>query len=127
MTHVVDDARDFTENYWFTHQEVIRLAQHHRSMRASTSLSAACTGYVPCWKHKLPPAKVLELGSAHGGFVALLQWAGFEAMGLEVSPWVTDVLVRLLMSMLQGPIEDQHIAPGTLDSIALMDVVEHSP
>src|SRR5713101_4073412 len=41
-------------------------------------------------QYRLPPGKVLELGSAHGGFVALLRSAGFDATGLEMSRWVVD-------------------------------------
>ena len=87
VTHVVDDAHDFYgKNYWFTHQEG-DLGLPNIITRARIDLPERCLYWLrTLLKYKLPPAKVLELGSAHGGFVALLQWAGFEAMGSEVSP-----------------------------------------
>ncbi len=76
----------------------------------------------------MPPGRVLELGSAHGGFVALLAQAGFQATGLELSPAIVEIARELFgVPMLTGPIEDQAIAPGSLDVIALMDVLEHLP
>src|SRR5208282_4208268 len=79
-------------------------------------------------KYKTPPGRVLELGSAHGGFVALLRWAGFDARGLELSPTVAEFArVTFEVPMLVGKIEKQGVEKGSLDVIALMDVLEHLP
>src|SRR3954468_21962046 len=79
-------------------------------------------------RYKLPPARVLELGSAHGGFVALLRQAGFDATGLDLSPAIVETARKTLgVPILLGPVEDQDIAPKSLDVIALMDVIEHMP
>ena len=79
-------------------------------------------------KFKRPPAETIELGCAHGGFVALMQWAGFTARGLELSPWIVKFAEQTFgIPMLLGPIEDQPIEPASLDVIALMDVLEHLP
>jgi SAM-dependent methyltransferase len=68
----------------------------------------------------------LELGCSHGGLVALLRLAGFEASGLELSPWVVDFARRTFdIPMYSGSIENQQIEPGSLDMIALFDVLEH--
>ncbi|HUK56514.1 MAG TPA: class I SAM-dependent methyltransferase, partial [Nitrospiria bacterium] len=76
----------------------------------------------------MPPAEILELGSGHGGFVALLRQCGFNATGLEISPWVVDFARKTFgVPMRLGPVEDQKINPGSLDVIALMDVLEHLP
>jgi SAM-dependent methyltransferase len=79
-------------------------------------------------KYRVPPGRVLELGSAHGGFVAALKWAGFDSSGLELSPAIAQI-ARILFDvrMLVGPVEDQKIPSGSLDVIALMDVLEHLP
>lgn len=77
---------------------------------------------------KIPPARALELGSAHGGFVALLQKAGFDAVGLEIDPWVVKYAQRTFnIPMLTGFIEDQQLEPASYDVIILMDVLEHLP
>jgi len=97
--------------------------------RARTDLSERCLHWLrAALKYKLPPGRALELGSAHGGFVALLRWAGFEASGLELSPWVVDFARKTFsVPVLAGPVEDQAIEPGSLDMIVLMDVLEHLP
>ena len=129
VTHVADDTHDFYgKSYWFAHQES-DLGFPNIADRARTDLPERCLHWLrTLLKYKLPPARVLELGSAHGGFVALLHWAGFEATGLEMSPWVVNFARQTFeIPMLQGPIEEQQMAPGTLDAIALMDVLEHLP
>lgn len=79
-------------------------------------------------RYKLPPSRVLELGSAHGGFVAFLRQAGFDAAGLELSPWLVQYSKSLFdIPVLQGPLESQKMDPGSLDAIVLMDVLEHLP
>ncbi|MCX5909757.1 MAG: class I SAM-dependent methyltransferase, partial [Deltaproteobacteria bacterium] len=79
-------------------------------------------------KYKLPPGHTLELGSAHGAFVALLQWAGFQATGLEVDPWIVEFGQKTFqVPMLLGPIEKQTLPPHSLDIIFLFDVLEHLP
>ena len=79
-------------------------------------------------KYRVPPARALELGSAHGGFVATLKWAGFDASGLELSPAIAQIARTLFdVPMLVGPVEDEEIPSNSLDVIALMDVLEHLP
>jgi SAM-dependent methyltransferase/predicted O-methyltransferase YrrM len=79
-------------------------------------------------RYRRPPARVLEIGSGHGGFVALLRWAGFDARGLELSPAIVDYAERAFgIPMLRGSLNQQILAPGSLDIIAMMDVIEHFP
>ncbi len=129
VPQVTDDERDFYgRQYWFAHQEQ-DLGFTNVTLRARADLPERGLHWLrTVLKYKLPPGRVLELGSAHGGFVALLRWAGFEATGLELSPWVVDFGRRTFdVPMLLGPVEDQSIERGSLDVIALMDVLEHLP
>ena len=91
QTLVTDSDEDFYgRSYWFAHQEE-NLGLPNISVRSRSDLPERCTHWLgTVLKYKLPPGKVLELGSAHGGFVALLRWAGFDTTGLELSPWVAD-------------------------------------
>jgi SAM-dependent methyltransferase len=97
--------------------------------RARTDLPERCVYWLrTLLKYKAPPAKVLELGSAHGGFVALLRAAGYDATGLDLSPALVDAARRRFgVPILVGPIETQAIDDGSLDVVALMDVLEHLP
>lgn len=77
-------------------------------------------------KYKLSPGQALELGCGHGGFVAMMSWAGFEAIGLEMSPWVVDFARKAFeVPIVLGPIEEQDFEESSFDVIALMDVLEH--
>ena len=121
-------SRFYGRDYWFSYQEE-RLGHPNILARSRSDLPERCRYWMRAiLKYKLPPARVLELGSAHGGFVAMLRWAGFDATGLEISPWVAEFARETFeIPMLLGPVEDQPIAPASLDVIALMDVLEHLP
>ena len=123
-----DEQGFYGRDYWFTHQEK-DLGSASIVSRARTDLPERCLHWLRALlKYRLPPASILELGSAHGGFVALLRWAGYAASGLELSPWVAGYARQTFdVPMFVGPVEEQAIAPGSLDAIALMDVLEHLP
>ena len=129
ISSVQDDAHDYYgKNYWFSHQEV-DFAQPGILPRVRTDLPERCVHWLrTLLRYKQPPGRVLELGSAHGGFVALSRWAGFDAAGLELSPWVVAFARETFdVPMYEGPLEQQSIEPASLDAIALMDVLEHLP
>jgi 2-polyprenyl-3-methyl-5-hydroxy-6-metoxy-1,4-benzoquinol methylase len=116
----------YGKDYWFSYQEN-KLNLPNILSRARTDLADRCTYWLDTLlKYKLPPASTLELGSAHGGFVALLRWANFNATGLEIDQWVVDYSSRTFsVPILHGRVEDQKIEPASLDVIILMDVLEH--
>jgi len=126
---VRDDSRDFYgKEYWLSHQRQ-DLGLPDIYTRARADLPERCLYWLRTFlSYKLPPARVLELGSSHGGFVALLRWAGFDAAGLELSPWIVDYAQRMFgIPMLQGPIEEQQQPAQSFDAIILNDVLEHLP
>jgi glycosyltransferase involved in cell wall biosynthesis/SAM-dependent methyltransferase len=123
---VTDEERDFYgRRYWFEHQRAMGLPD--LETRCGDDLRGRCLHWLETvLRYKRPPARALELGSAHGAFVALLGWSGFQATGLEVSPWVAAwARERFGVEMLTGPLERQEIAPGSLDLVAAFDVLEH--
>jgi 2-polyprenyl-3-methyl-5-hydroxy-6-metoxy-1,4-benzoquinol methylase len=129
VSRVTDDEADlYGRDYWFGHMEQ-ELGFADIYQRARTDLTERC----PHWlmtilKYKTPPGRALELGCAHGGFVAVLRASGFDATGLELSPGIVTIARALFgVPMLQGPIEDQPIELGSLDILAMMDVIEHLP
>jgi 2-polyprenyl-3-methyl-5-hydroxy-6-metoxy-1,4-benzoquinol methylase len=129
ISDVKNDETDlYGRDYWFGHQAG-DLGLPTIVTRSRTDLPERCLYWLRALlKFKKPPARVLELASAHGGFVALLQQAGFEAAGLELSPWVVDYARKTFgVTMLLGAIEVQDIPAGSLDAIAMMDVLEHLP
>jgi 2-polyprenyl-3-methyl-5-hydroxy-6-metoxy-1,4-benzoquinol methylase len=126
---VTDDAADYYgRNYWFAHQ-TRDLNCPDIVSRSRTDLSERCVHWLrSLLQFKLPPARVLEIGCAHGGFVAMLRQAGFDAQGLELSPSIVELARETFgVPVLSGPVEDQNIPPGSLDAIVMMDVMEHLP
>jgi SAM-dependent methyltransferase len=122
---VKDDANDFYgQQYWFKHQTK-DLEYPDILARSRSDLAERCVHWLrTLLEFKLPPAKVLEIGCAHGGFVAMLRQAGFDATGLELSPAIVRLATDTFrVPVLTGPIEDQSIEPGTLDAIVMMDVM----
>jgi 2-polyprenyl-3-methyl-5-hydroxy-6-metoxy-1,4-benzoquinol methylase len=116
----------YSKDYWTRRQ-----AEHHElpqiEERARLDLPERSTHWLQhllSWK--LPPGRVLEVGCGHGGFVALLGWAGFDAVGTEMSRWVVDFARRTFaVEALAGPIESQPFPPASFDVIVLNDVIEH--
>jgi 2-polyprenyl-3-methyl-5-hydroxy-6-metoxy-1,4-benzoquinol methylase len=129
VTQVGADERGlYGKDYWFGHQEQ-HVGLPNIQKRVRSDLPERCVHWLrTILKYKLPPGRVQELGSAHGGLVALLKWAGYDAKGLELSPWIVDFARQTFdVPTLQGPVEEQAIEPESLDVIALMDVLEHLP
>jgi len=123
-----DSGELYSKDYWHERQ-----TEHHGmpdiTRRARLDLPERCTHWLRhLLARRLPPARVLELGCAHGGYVALLGWAGFTATGTEMSPWVVEFSRQTFgIDALAGPIETQPFAPGSFDVIVLNDVLEHLP
>jgi SAM-dependent methyltransferase len=124
---VQDDPNDFYgKEYWLGHQ-VKDLGNPDIFHRARADMPERCLYWLRALlKYQLPPGRVLEIGCAHGGFVAMLRSVGFDSIGLEMSPWVVDFAKKTFgIPMLAGPIEDQKLPEASFDAIVLNDVVEH--
>lgn len=116
----------YSREYWFSHQEN-DLGYQNIIQRSRSDLSDRCIYWLKTLlKCKLPPARTLELGCAHGAFVALLQQLGFDSCGLEISPWVVEYAKHTFnIPMLCGVLEKQELQPKSFDAIIMMDVLEH--
>lgn len=126
---VGDDPGDvYDREYWFSHQRE-HLGLPDIEERARLDLPERCLYWLrTLLEYKLPPSRVLELGSAHGAFVSLLRYAGLDAVGLEVSPWVVDYAQRTFrIPVLSGQLERQQLPTQSFDAVILNDVLEHLP
>lgn len=125
---VVDERSDFYgKRYWFEHQtEELKLPD--LEVRAKTDF----LDRYPHWLNivyglGLRGGKTLEIGCGHGGFVYLLRSMGFDASGLELSPWLAGFARgRYGIPMYSGPLRNQVLARGSFDLILLFDVLEHA-
>ena len=128
ISEVCDESADlYGREYWYSHQR--GLGYPNIEIRAREDLSERCLHWLRALlKYKTPPGRVLELGCAHGGFVALLNWAGFDACGLDLSPSIVEFARTTFgVSVFLGKLELQGFSPETFDIIAIMDVLEHFP
>jgi 2-polyprenyl-3-methyl-5-hydroxy-6-metoxy-1,4-benzoquinol methylase len=129
QTLVRDDDSDFYgKRYWLEYmRDTYGYPDIHA--RARQDLPERCVYWLKALlRYRRPPAKVLEVGAGHGGYTALLGWAGYDAIALDLSPWVADFArARFGIQYLVGPAEDQTIEPASLDVVIANDVVEHLP
>ena len=127
IARVEDEERDFYgRRYWFEYQER-ELGNPDITLRARSDLPERCVYWLrTLLRYRLPPARTLDVGCGHGALVMLLSRAGYDAQGLELSPWVVDFARRTFgVPVLLGPLEAQSLKPGNLDVITMMDVLEH--
>lgn len=127
LVEVKDEGELYSRDYYLQH--LMKYGYPDLLTRTRNDLSERNLYWLrTLLKYSLPPGKVLELGCAHGGFVALMRQCGFDAYGLELSPWLVEYARATFdIPMFQGPLEAQDIPKGSLDVIALMDVLEHLP
>ena len=127
---VVDDANElYSRDYWLNRQSQ-KYGLPPIQQRARLDLPERCVHWLRLLLTlKLPPARTLEIGCAHGGFVALMNWAGFVATGTEMSPWVVDYARQIFgIDVRAGPLEGQSdLIEASFDAIILNDVLEHLP
>jgi 2-polyprenyl-3-methyl-5-hydroxy-6-metoxy-1,4-benzoquinol methylase len=120
-----EDADFYGEQYWMRHQqEAHSLPDIY--VRAKNDLTDRCIYWLEhLLKYVGPPSQVLEIGCAHGGFIYLLQQAGFEAVGLELSHWVaTFGRKHFGVDVKSGTLADAF--PGDrFNVICMFDVLEH--
>jgi 2-polyprenyl-3-methyl-5-hydroxy-6-metoxy-1,4-benzoquinol methylase len=118
----------YGKGYWTERQTA-----HHGlpdiTERARLDLPERCTHWLRrLLEVRLPPARVLEVGCAHGGYVALLGWAGFDAIGTEMSLWAARFAHETFgVTVLGGAVEKQDLKEGSFDVIVMNDVIEHLP
>ena len=118
----------YGREYWFSHQEN-DLGLPDLRRRSRSDLPERCIYWLRrLVQRRLPPGRVLEIGCAHGGFLHFLSLAGFQVLGLELSPWVANFAnVTFGVPVDVGRVEEQSYPLGSFDLIVLMDVVEHLP
>ncbi len=70
----------------------------------------------------------VEIGCAHGGFLKLLELAGFETLGIEMDSNVASLAHEWFgVDVMQGPLENVAGRIGQFDLIVMLDVLEHLP
>ena len=56
----------------------------------------------------------------------MLKWAGYDAVGIELSPWIAEFARNAFdVQIFVGQVEAQNFEKDSLSLIILMDVLEH--
>ncbi len=76
--------------------------------------------------YHVPGRRLLEVGANIGLFLAVAAERGWEASGIEPSAWAVEQgRARFGVDLRQGAIETVAVAPGSVDAIVMLDVLEH--
>lgn len=122
-----DDFGDslYGKDYWLNH--VVQLGTPDIVERARFDLVERDIYWLrDILQYNLPPGKSIELGCCHGGSVYLMQLAGFDAIGTEMSPWLCDLADKMFnVKMLCGAFETLDLAPESFNVVSMYDVLEH--
>jgi 2-polyprenyl-3-methyl-5-hydroxy-6-metoxy-1,4-benzoquinol methylase len=124
---VQDDERDFYgSQYWFHHQAE-SYALPTIDARARNDLYERCVYWLRALLSvRPPPGRLLEVGASHGGFVKLASTAGFDSVGMEMSPAIVEFARTTFgIDMMRGPLENVDLPERSFDVICSFDVVEH--
>lgn len=127
VTAITDEESDFYgKKYWLDHQ-VEELGLASIAERSRSDLLDRCGWWLAkLLEYSLPPARLLEIGCSHGGFLALAELAGFRVTGIELSPWVVEFARKSFgVDVRTGPIERHGFQAGSFDVICMFDVLEH--
>lgn len=123
---VVDDDSDlYGSRFWTTHQ--LELGLPPIDERERTDLTHRCLHWLRALlRYRRPQARLLEIGAGHGGFVRLARLAGFDAVGIEMSPTIVERARRTFdVDMRLGPLESAGFADAAFDIVVSFDVLEH--
>lgn len=89
------------------------------------------SGAIAAHALRLLPAggRVLDLGCASGGLLALLRARAAHLAGLDPSATATHAAAQVADHVVQGALEDPDLPfePGSFDLVVLADVLEHLP
>ncbi len=96
-------------------QQQMRVKSFHRALRSLQP-------HLPA-----KGAKVLDVGTASGGFLEAAKIFGYEAIGLEPSHFMVQRGRQRGLEIVQGTLEQADYPEASFDMVCLWDVLEHLP
>ncbi len=73
------------------------------------------------------PGKLLDIGCSLGYFVEAANARGWEASGIEISPYASQEARELGLDVRTGVLEGAGYSSGAFDCVTMWDVLEHVP
>jgi SAM-dependent methyltransferase len=78
-----------------------------------------------CRRHVRPPARVLEIGCAHGRFLTLLADVGVSGDGVELNADAARLATQQGLAVFHGDLLDARFPDASFDIVYLKHVIEH--
>lgn len=121
------DSGFYGNEYWVKY--IKEAYGHDIYQHARSYLTERCVFWLrDILKYRLPPSETLEVGCGHGGLVFLMNLAGYESAGADLSQWICDYGQKTFdIPVIPGSIQDLQFPDESFDMIILMDVLEHLP
>lgn len=73
------------------------------------------------------PGRLLDIGCSLGYFVEAANARGWQASGVEISPYAAEEAHSLGLDVLSGILENANYPDGAFDCVTMWDVLEHVP
>lgn len=73
------------------------------------------------------PGRLLDIGCSLGYFVEAANARGWQASGVEISPYAAEEARGLGLNVRTGVLEDSNYPDGAFDCVTMWDVLEHVP
>ncbi len=71
------------------------------------------------------PGRLLDIGCSLGYFVEAALRRGWDAAGVEISPYAAREARDMGLDVRTGILQDAHFAAGSFDCVTMWDVIEH--
>ncbi len=75
----------------------------------------------------MDPGKLLDIGCSLGYFVEAANARGWQASGVEISPFAAEEARRMGLDVKTGTLEEANLPAESLDCVTMWDVLEHVP
>lgn len=73
----------------------------------------------------LPKGRILDIGAGAGEFLKLCKDFGYEAQGIDFSPWAVEICQRVGLIVQAGNLPDMDYPREYFDCVTMWDVIEH--
>ncbi len=111
--------KSLEEQYNESYFELYRKRRDFRLKRASARLSVI--------ELIMPPGRLLDIGCSLGYFVEAGISRGWDAKGIELSPYASQAARESGLDVITGSLENANYPDNSFDCITMWDVLEHIP
>lgn len=113
----------YSENYFFGRENELGYADYEGDKEMLVSTFGA---YLKRIRKSMPPkGKLLDVGAATGHFLAQAKKDGWEASGIEISEYASEIGRKRGLDITTGDFEKYNYQEGQFDAVTFWDILEH--